>query len=82
MEEAKEFSDVAMIVIGRPGERALTFPQIYERHHQRHYNPGLTVSNAPANWRYMNATYKGNGNYEDFEPGETYLELSVTENSW
>ena len=27
----------------------------------------------------MNATYKGNGNYEDFEPGETYLELSVTE---
>lgn len=79
MEEAKEFSDVAMIVIGRPGGEGADLPTDMNAIIKGTYNPGLTVSNAPANWRYMNATYKGNGNYEDFEPGETYLELSVTE---
>ncbi|MFR8311545.1 MAG: hypothetical protein ACLVBP_03835 [Ruminococcus sp.] len=43
------------------------------------YNQGLATSNAPANWRYMNATYTNNGSYDDFEEGESYLEPSVTE---
>jgi beta-glucosidase len=79
MDEAKEFSDTAVIVIGRPGGEGADLPTDMSAVINGTYNPGLTVSNAPANWRYMNASYTNNGSYDDFEAGESYLELSVTE---
>lgn len=33
----------------------------------------------PDNYNYLNATYTNNGDYDDFEEGESYLELSKTE---
>ena len=79
MAEAKDFSDTAMIVIGRSGGEGADLPTDMNAVIKGTYNQGLATSVAPKNWRYMNATYKNNGNYDDFEPGEHYLELSVTE---
>lgn len=79
MDEAKEFSDTAVIVIGRPGGEGADLPTDMNAVINGTYNDGLETSNAPANWRYMNAYYTNNGDYDDFEPGESYLELSVTE---
>lgn len=79
MAEAKEFSDTAVVVIGRSGGEGADLPMDMNAIIKGTYNPGLEVSVAPANWRYMNAYYTNNGAYDDFEPGESYLELSVTE---
>lgn len=79
MEGAKDFSDTAVIVIGRPGGEGADLPTDMNAVINGTYNQGLSTSNAPANWRYMNATYTNNGSYDDFEEGESYLELSVTE---
>ncbi|MDD3796808.1 MAG: glycoside hydrolase family 3 C-terminal domain-containing protein [Lachnospiraceae bacterium] len=79
MTEAKDFSDTAVIVIGRPGGEGADLPTDMNAVIKGTYNQGLATSNAPANWRYMNASYVNNGAYDDFEPGESYLELSVTE---
>lgn len=79
MEEAKSFSDTAVIVIGRPGGEGADLPTDMNAVIKGTYNEGMETSVAPANWRYMNATYTNNGDYDDFEEGESYLELSVTE---
>ncbi len=79
MTAAKDFSDTAVIVIGRPGGEGADLPTDMNAVIKGTYNQGLATSNAPANWRYMNATYTNNGSYDDFEEGESYLELSVTE---
>lgn len=79
MNEAKDFSDTAVIVIGRPGGEGADLPTDMNAVIKGTYNQGLATSNAPANWRYMNASYTNNGSYDDFEEGEHYLELSVTE---
>lgn len=79
MEEAKSFSDTAVIVIGRPGGEGADLPTDMNAVINGTYNEGMETSVAPANWRYMNATYSNNGDYDDFEKGESYLELSVTE---
>ena len=79
MNEAKEFSDTAVVVVGRPGGEGADLPTDMSAVINGTYNQGLSVSNAPANWRYQNASYTNNGSYDDFEPGESYLELSVTE---
>lgn len=79
MSEAKDFSDTAVIVIGRSGGEGADLPTDMNALIHGTYNEGLEVSVAPANWRYMNAYYTNNGDYDDFEKGESYLELSVTE---
>lgn len=79
MNEAKDFSDTAMVVLGRPGGEGADLPTNMSAVINGTYNQGLATSNAPANWRYMNATYTNNGSYDDFEEGESYLEPSVTE---
>ncbi len=43
------------------------------------YNIENEVSYAPDNYDYFKGTYANNGSYDDFEQGEHYLELSVTE---
>ena len=43
------------------------------------YNVADEVSVNPANYAYTNISYTNNGDYDDFDAGESYLELSNTE---
>ena len=43
------------------------------------YDLASEVASAPDNFTYMNSSYTNNGSYDDFEEGESYLELSRTE---
>ena len=75
----KEFADVAVVVIGRSGGEGADLPTDMKAVLDGTYNPAEKVSAAPANYAYMNAVACNNGAYDDFEAGESYLELSVTE---
>ena len=75
----KEFSDTAVIVIGRSGGEGADLPTDMMAVINGTYNPAAAVSAAPANYNYMSAVYFNNGAYDDFEAGESYLELSKTE---
>ncbi|MBR2526931.1 MAG: glycoside hydrolase family 3 C-terminal domain-containing protein [Blautia sp.] len=78
MASAKEFSDTAVIVISRSGGENADLPTDMAAVIAGTYNQaGLAA--APANFTYMNSSYTNNGSYDDFEAGESYLELSVTE---
>ena len=79
MNATKEFSDVAVLVIGRSGGEGADLPTDMHAVLYGTYNPAYEVSAAPANFNYMSAAYYNNGAYDDFEEGESYLELSVTE---
>ena len=74
-----EFSDTAVIVISRSGGEGADLPTDMLSVINGTYNPALEISAQPGNYNYMNATYFNNGAYDDFEAGESYLELSVTE---
>ena len=79
MSEAKDFSDTAVIVISRSGGEGADLPvDMYGVIHGT-YNIASEVSVVPDHFGYYNATYTNNGDYDDFEEGEHYLELSVTE---
>lgn len=78
MISAKSFSDIALIVISRSGGQNADLPTDMAAVITGTYNQA-DFANSPANFTYMNASYTNNGNYNDFEEGETYLELSVTE---
>ena len=75
----KEFADTAVIVIGRSGGEGADLPTDMKAVIDGTYNPAAAVSAAPGNYNYMSAVYYNNGAYDDFEEGESYLELSVTE---
>lgn len=79
MSEAKEFSDTAVIVLGRSGGEGADLPKDMNAVINGTYNVSEEISTAPANYYYLNATYTNNGDYDDFEEGESYLELSRTE---
>ena len=79
MSQAKGFSDTAVIVISRSGGENADLPMdMYALIHGT-YNIESQVSYAPDNYDYFKGTYTNNGSYDDFEQGEHYLELSVTE---
>lgn len=79
MSAAKDFSDVAVIVIGRSGGEGADLPtDMYAVIHGT-YNIVEEVSVTPEKYGYTNATYTNNGSYDDFDEGESYLELSNTE---
>ncbi|MCD7843623.1 MAG: glycoside hydrolase family 3 C-terminal domain-containing protein [Clostridiales bacterium] len=79
MSEAKEFSDTAVIVIGRSGGEGADLPtDMYAVIHGT-YNIASEVSTVPDSYGYTNASYTNNGDYDDFDEGEHYLELSNTE---
>ena len=79
MSSAVEFSDVAVIVIGRSGGEGADLPtDMYAVIHGT-YDVAEEVSVASDNYGYTNASYTNNGDYDDFDEGETYLELSNTE---
>ncbi len=79
MTEAKNFSDTAVIVISRSGGEGADLPTDMNAVIHGTYNLAEKVSVIPAQYGYTNATYTNNGDYDDFEPGEHFLELSVTE---
>lgn len=72
MEQAKEFSDTAVIVISRTGGEGADLP--YDM------GPVMDGSTMEIGTKYMKGRYTNNsGGYEDFEAGQSYLELSRTE---
>ncbi|MBR1781695.1 MAG: glycoside hydrolase family 3 C-terminal domain-containing protein, partial [Oscillospiraceae bacterium] len=78
MSQAKSFSDTAVIVISRSGGEGADLPtDMYAVIHGT-YNIADQVS-VTGQYGYFNGTYTNNGSYDDFEQGEHYLELSVTE---
>jgi len=77
MDGAKAHSDVAIIVVSRSGGEDADLPTdmnavIHDTY--RVYKEDGTLLH-----HYTDATYNNNGDYDDFEPGEHYLELSVSE---
>ncbi len=78
MSQAKGFSDVAVIVIGRSGGEGADLPTDMNAVIHGTWNIASKVS-VTGKYGYTNGTYTNNGDYDDFEPGEHYLELSVTE---
>lgn len=71
MENAKEFSDTAVIVIARTGGEGADLPHDMGAVMDGSYNQGT---------KYTNALYTNNSDdYADFEDGQSYLELSRTE---
>lgn len=70
IDNAKAFSDTAVIVIGRSGGEGADLPHDMGAVIAGTYNQGT---------KYTNALYTNNGDYDDFGPGSTYLELSQTE---
>lgn len=79
MSEAKDFSDTAVIVIGRSGGENADLPTDMHAVIDGTYDLSQTVSSAPDNFNFTRSSYTNNGSYDDFEEGESYLELSVTE---
>ncbi len=79
MNGAKDFSDTAVIVIGRSGGEGADLPtDMYGVIHGT-YDMSAQVSVRPESMNYYKATYTNNGDYDDFDEGEHYLELSHTE---
>ena len=78
MSQAKGFSDVAVIVISRSGGEGADLPTDMNAVIKGTYNIADRVS-VTGQYGYYNGVYTNNGSYDDFEPGEHYLELSVTE---
>ena len=79
MENAKEFSDTAMIVLARSGGEGQDIPRdMYSVIHGT-YNQAEEVANGNPNYNYFNCNYNNNGDYDDFDEGESYLHLSNTE---
>ncbi|MGM9592997.1 MAG: glycoside hydrolase family 3 N-terminal domain-containing protein [Candidatus Onthomonas sp.] len=82
LDNAKAFSDTAVIVIGRCGGEGADLPQDMGAVLDGTYDAERDViANGSYNQgtKYTNALYKNNGDYDDFAPGSTYLELSQTE---
>lgn len=71
IQNAKEFSDTAVIVIARTGGEGADLPHDMGAVMDGSYNQGT---------KYTNASYTNNSEeYADFEDGQSYLELSHTE---
>ncbi|MCM1233082.1 MAG: glycoside hydrolase family 3 C-terminal domain-containing protein, partial [Ruminococcus flavefaciens] len=70
MNNAKAFSDTALVVIARCGGEGADLPHDMGAVMDGSYSKGT---------KYTRATYTNNGSYDDFTPGMTYLELSQTE---
>ena len=79
MAEAEAFSDTALIVIARGGGENYDLPMDMKAVIDGTYNIAETVSVAAENYPYTKVSYHNNGDYDDFEAGESYLELSNTE---
>lgn len=79
MREAKEFSDQALVVISRSGGEGQDVPTDMNAVINGTYDPRDEAANGNENYNYFACSYTNNGDYDDFDPGESYLELSNTE---
>ena len=82
MDKAQSFSDTALIVIGRSGGEGADLPTDMKAVIDGTYDvrlQGVIEESVADNYCYTNASYINNGAYDDFDVGETYLELSNTE---
>lgn len=79
MEEAKAFSDTAMIVISRSGGEGQDVPIDMKAVIDGTYDTRDEVANGNEQYNYFACNYTNNGSYDDFDEGESYLELSNTE---
>ncbi len=79
MAQAKDFSDTAVVVIARGGGENYDLPVDMHTVIDGSYNVSAQVSNNPETYPYTKVTYTNNGDYDDFDAGESYLELSNTE---
>lgn len=79
MTEAKGFSDTAMIVISRSGGEGQDVPMDMKAVIDGTYDPRDEVANGNEQYNYFASSYTNNGDYDDFDEGESYLELSNTE---
>lgn len=79
MGEAKDYSDVAVITLGRTGGEGQDLPTDMSKVINNTYDIRDEVANGNSAYNFYNAIYVNNGDYDDFEEGESYLELSKTE---
>lgn len=78
--EAKSFSDTAMIVLARSGGEGQDLPADMGKVIDGSFaEMQQTVANGNSNYGYYAAAYNNNGSYDDYEMGESYLQLSKTE---
>lgn len=77
--QAKSFSDTALVVIGRGGGENYDLPTDMNAVIKGNYNIANQVSVSPDRYPYTKVSYTNNGDYDDFDPGEHYLELSNSE---
>ena len=72
LDRAKEFSDVAVLVFSRTGGEGTDLPE--------DMGPIMDGSTMEIGTKYTKGTYTNNSTkYDDFEAGQSYLELSKTE---
>ena len=80
---AKSFSDTALIVIGRSGGENADLPTdmnaVIHGTYDIAANADFVMADAFNQYGYFKGHYTNNGDYDDFEPEEHYLELSRTE---
>jgi len=80
MASTKDFSDTAVIVISRSGGEGADLPLDMSLLIDGTYGEAQRADSVvPANYSYYNGVYTNNGDTPDFEPGESYLELSNPE---
>lgn len=82
MGSAADFSDTAVIVLGRSGGEGADLPKDMKAVIDGTYDvrtTGVLEASVSGNYNYTNAFYTNNGDYDDFDAGESYLELSNTE---
>ena len=80
MDGAKAFSDTAVIVLSRSGGEGQDLPTEMGAVIDGSYdNIRQLKANGNSNYNYYAAAYNNNGDYNDYETGQTYLQLSRTE---
>lgn len=84
MSGAENFSNTAVITIGRSGGEGADLPKDMNAVINGTYDIAKEVAvNAKGkenlNYQYLKGTYTNNGDYDDFDEGEHYLQLSNTE---
>lgn len=80
MEEAENFSDTAVIVLGRSGGEGQDLPRDMNAVINGTYDDiKETIAGGNESYNYNDGFYTNNGDYDDFDPGEHYLQLSNTE---
>lgn len=79
MSGAQDFSENAVIVLGRSGGEGQDIPRDMNAVINGTYDIRDEVANGDEQYNYFACNYDNNGDYDDFDPGESYLELSNTE---